>query len=267
MRIHKVLSDNGIASRRGAEDMIKQGRVTVNGRKALIGQDIDPREDIITVDGQRVELRLNTEKFYMALNKPRGYVTTMSDELGRRCIAAFVEDMPAKVYPIGRLDKDSEGLLLLTNDGEFANFIMHPRHHISKTYRVTLDSDVSEQQLISLSTGVEIEDGVTTSDAQVVVVTKEQNRTVLRITIHEGKNRQIRRMCEAVGLNVVRLRRTNIGPIKLGMLPVGEWRELTPHEVGALRNAVKVHQIQGPGRKNKRRLDSAGSSKTVKRRK
>lgn len=250
MRIHKVLSDNSVASRRSAEDMIRQGRITVNGRKAEIGQDIDPRKDIVAIDGQRVELRANTDKYYIALNKPRGYVTTMADELGRKCVAEFVEDMPVKVYPIGRLDKDSEGLLLLTNDGEFANYIMHPRHHISKTYRVTIPSAVSEEQLIALATGVDL-DGVMTAEAQVVVDTKETNRTVLRITIYEGKNRQVRRMCEAVGLSVVRLRRTNIGPVKLGMLGVGEWRELTNVEVGALRNAVKIEQLPNPDRKKR----------------
>ncbi len=259
MRIHKVLSDNSIVSRRAAEDMIKKGRITVNGRKATLGQDIDPRNDIVAIDGEKVELRGTTHKYYIALNKPRGYVTTMSDELGRKCMTEFVEQMPVKVYPIGRLDKDSEGLILLTNDGEFANFIMHPRHHVSKTYRVTIPSDVSEQQLINLSTGVKLDDDSVTAEAQVVIVTKEANRTVLRITIHEGKNRQIRRMCEAVGLTVARLRRTNIGPVKLGMLQTGEWRELSATEVGALRNAVKIHQIQGPGRKNKKFSQRTGN--------
>ncbi len=251
MRIHKVLSDNGIASRRKAEEMIQKGRVSVNGHKAIIGQDINPIKDIIAIDGQRVGLRANTEKHYIALYKPRGWVTTMSDELGRKCIAQFVEDMPGKVYPIGRLDKDSEGLLLLTNDGDFANLIMHPRHHISKTYRVTVRPDITEEQLIALSTGVEIDTGKT-APAQVMVVTKEAGRVVLRMTITEGKNRQIRKMCEAVGLEVARLRRTTIGPIQLGMLQPGEWRELSATEVGSIRNAVKLEASKPNPDKKKR---------------
>lgn len=251
MRIHKVLSDNGVASRRKAEELIGQGRVTVNGHKAILGQDINPIKDIIAIDGQRVSLRANTDKHYIALYKPRGWVTTMSDELGRKCIAQFVEDMPGKVYPIGRLDKDSEGLLLLTNDGEFANLIMHPRHHISKTYRVTVRPDISEEQLIALSTGVEIDTGKT-APAQVTVLTKEAGRVVLRMTITEGKNRQIRKMCEAVGLEVARLRRTTIGPLQLGMLQPGEWRELSPNEVGMIRNAVTL-EASKPNPDKKRR--------------
>ena len=238
MRIHKALSESGIVSLRRAEDLIRFGQVTVNGHPAFIGQDIDPARDIVCIDGERVHFDLNQKMYYIMLNKPRGYVTTMQDELGRRCVAELVADVPARVYPIGRLDKDSEGLLLLTNDGEFANYIMHPSHHVSKTYRVTVRPYVTEEQLIALSTGVTLDDGYTTAPAQVDVETDEPGRVVLRITIGEGKNRQIRRMCEALGLEVARLRRVSVGPIKLGMLQPGEWRELKPAEVGALRGAV-----------------------------
>ena len=238
MRIHKALADNGIASRRAAEKMVEEGRVTVNGRKAIIGQDVNPARDIIHIDGERVYFERKQTKYYIMLNKPRGYVTTMSDELGRRCVAELVKDVGARVYPIGRLDKDSEGMLLLTNDGDFANMIMHPSHHISKTYRVTVRPEVSEDQLIELSTGVTLDDGTVTMPAQVQVDNKSEGRTVLRMTIFEGKNRQIRRMCEALGLEVARLRRVSVGPVKLGMLQPGKWRELTPTEVGAIRNAV-----------------------------
>ena len=238
MRIHKALADNGIASRRAAEKMVEEGRVTVNGRKAIIGQDVNPARDIIHIDGERVYFERKQTKYYIMLNKPRGYVTTMSDELGRRCVAELVKDVGARVYPIGRLDKDSEGMLLLTNDGDFANMIMHPSHHISKTYRVTVRPEVSEDQLIELSTGVTLDDGTVTMPAQVQVDDKSEGRTVLRMTIFEGKNRQIRRMCEALGLEVARLRRVSVGPVKLGMLQPGKWRELTPTEVGAIRNAV-----------------------------
>ena len=173
------------------------------------------------------------------LNKPRGFVTTMNDELGRRCVAELVEDVPERVYPIGRLDKDSEGLLLFTNDGEFANLIMHPSHHVSKTYRVTVRPEISDAQVVRLSTGVEI-DGKKTSPAHVTVLEKQPGRVVLQVVIYEGRNRQVRKMCEAVGLEVARLKRTAVGPLKLGMLAPGKWRELRSGEIGMLRNAIKA---------------------------
>ena len=238
IRIQKVLSENGILSRRKAEEYVAAGRITINGRKAQIGAAVDPRKDIVTVDGIRVDLSPKVQKVYILLNKPRGYVTTLSDELGRRCVAELVEDAPDRVYPVGRLDKDSEGALLLTNDGEFANMIMHPSHHINKTYRVTVRPGVSEDQVVELSTGVMIDDRMT-APAQVTVLERNPDRAVLQIVIHEGRNRQIRKMCEAVGLEVARLKRSSIGPIRLGMLQPGKWRELTPQEVGAIRGAVK----------------------------
>ena len=171
------------------------------------------------------------------LNKPRGYVTTVSDELERRCVMDLLEDVEERVYPIGRLDRNSEGLLLLTNDGNFANGIMHPSRHVNKNYRVTVRPDVSDDQLVQLSDGVML-DGRKTLPANVVVMNKEPGRVVLQITIKEGRNRQIRRMCEAVGLEVARLRRTSIGPIKLGMLKPGTYRDLTAEELRAIRNAI-----------------------------
>ena len=240
MRIHKLLSENGVTSRRGAEKLIAEGRIEVNGHKAVIGQDVDPRRDIIHIDGERVVILKKQPKYYLALNKPRGYVTTMDDELNRKCIKELIRDFPVRVYPVGRLDKDSEGLLLLTNDGDFANYIMHPKNHVSKTYRVTVRPSVTEEQLIALSSGVTLDDGYVTAPAGVMVDTKEEGRVVLRITITEGKNRQVRRMCEALGLEVARLKRVSVGPVKLGMLQPGEYRELTVSEVKALRNAVKT---------------------------
>lgn len=171
------------------------------------------------------------------LNKPRGYVTTTSDELGRKCVTELLQGVPERVYPIGRLDKDSEGLLLFTNDGGFANDIMHPSRHIAKTYRVTVRPDITEQQLVDLSAGVEI-DGRKTKECSVVVLNKEPGRVVLQMTIFEGRNRQIRKMCEAVGLEVARLKRTAIGPLKLGMLKPSTYRELKPDELRAIRNAI-----------------------------
>jgi 23S rRNA pseudouridine2605 synthase len=242
VRIQKVLSEQGVMSRRAAEDAVARGRVTVNGRRCETGQKIDPRRDIVAIDGARVEFsRGKSKKVYIMLHKPRGYVTTNSDEHGRKCIADLVQDAPAKVYPIGRLDKVSEGLLLLTNDGAFANDVMHPSGHVSKTYRVTVRSGVTEEQLIKLSSGVEL-DGKKTLPAAAHVITREADRTVIQLTICEGRNRQVRRMCEAVGLEVVRLKRTSVGPLTLGMLPPGKWRNLTPAELVSIRASVKKAQ-------------------------
>ena len=251
MRIHKLLSDNGIASRRAAEKMVAEGKVEVNGHRATVGQDVTPK-DIIHIDGARISIKKKKDNFYLALNKPRGYVTTMSDELERRCVSDLIKNFNERVYPIGRLDKDSEGLLLLTNDGDFANYVMHPKNHIPKTYRVTVRPEITEEKLIDLATGVTLDDGTVTAPAQVSEETRENGRSVLRLTIHEGKNRQIRRMCEAVGLEVARLKRSSVGPVKLGMLQAGEYRELKPSEVIAMKNAIKTEpDAPNPNRRKK----------------
>ena len=236
IRLQKLISQSGVCSRRKAEELISQGRVKVNGRAAKIG-DGATAKDVITVDGERITVSEKREKYYIMLNKPRGYVTTMSDELDRRCVTELLEGIPARVYPVGRLDRNSEGLLLFTNDGKFANDIMHPSRHISKTYRVTVRSSVSDEQLVALAEGVVI-DGRKTLPANVSVLSQEQGRTVIQIVIREGRNRQIRKMCEAVNLEVARLKRTAIGPVKLGMLKPGTYRELTSEELRALRNAA-----------------------------
>ena len=238
-RVQKVLADQGICSRREAERLIAAGKVKVNGHPVGLGDKMDPDYDKVAIDGQTVRIVRKRQYTYIMLHKPRGYVTTMSDELGRKCVAELVEDVPERVYPIGRLDKDSEGMLLFTNDGEFANLIMHPSHHVSKTYRVTVRPDVSDAQVVQLSTGVVI-DGKKTSPAHVTVLEKEPGRVVMQVVIYEGRNRQVRKMCEAVGLEVARLKRTAIGPLKLGMLAPGKWRELRPGEIGMLRNAIKA---------------------------
>lgn len=241
IRIQKLLSDHGILSRRKAEEAIRAGRVTVNGRRCEIGQKISPRRDIVAIDGENVRFTKHKKNLYIMLHKPRGYVTTTSDELGRQCVTDLLEGVPGRVYPVGRLDRNSEGLLLLTNDGALANAVMHPSGHVARTYRITVRPAAGEEQLIRLATGIEL-DGKMTLPASVHVVTREAERAVLQITIHEGRNRQIRRMCEAVGLTVARLRRIALGPLKLGMLPPGKWRELTPAELVALRGAVKKAQ-------------------------
>lgn len=239
IRIQKYLGDGGILSRRKTEEYIKAGRITVNGRPAAPGHPVAPG-DVIAIDGQRVRVERDKENLYLMLNKPRGYVTTTSDELGRRCVTQLLEGVEARVYPVGRLDRDSEGLLLLTNDGQFANLIMHPSHHIGKTYRVTVRPGITEDQCVALAAGVDIgRDGEKeiTAPATVLVLEKYPDRAVVQITIAQGKNRQVRRMCEAVGLTVARLKRTAIGPLRLGMLQPGEWRELKKSELIALRNA------------------------------
>ena len=238
IRIQKALTDSGILSRRKTEEYIKAGRITVNGRPAQPGNPVNPDRDVVAIDGVRVPLSSKRETIYIMLNKPRGYVTTTSTEL--------VEDLEERVYPVGRLDKNSEGLLLMTNDGQFANLMMHPSHHVSKTYRVTVRPDITEDQVVALSTGVDIGEERKTLPAQVHVLEKVPGRVVLQITITEGRNRQIRRMCEAVGLEVARLKRISVGPVRLGMLQPGKWRELKKSEVIALRNAARPAGQQEP---------------------
>ncbi|WP_028505124.1 pseudouridine synthase [Ruminococcus sp. FC2018] len=241
VRIQKIIADSGLCSRRKAEELIEKGQVKVNGHPCKLGDKALPGKDIISVGGENITVDNRRKLYYIMLHKPRGYVTTTSDELGRRCVTELLENIPERVYPIGRLDKDSEGLLLFTNDGGFANDMMHPSRHISKTYRVTVRPDISEQQLVQLAAGVEI-DGRKTAECNVVVLDKQPGRVVLQMTIFEGRNRQIRKMCEAVGLEVARLKRTAVGPVKLGMLKPGTYRELKPDELRALRNAVTKKQ-------------------------
>ena len=237
IRLQKLLSDSGYCSRRKAEVLIEQKRVQVNGRPVKLGDKATSR-DRITVDGELVVIQKKKVFRYIMMNKPRGYVTTLADEQGRRCVTDLLAGIPERVYPVGRLDKNSEGLLLFTNDGDFANGIMHPSREITKTYRVTVRPPVSEEQLARMSIGVQLDDGFVTSPANIVTQVKEANRVVLLVTIHEGKKREVRRMCDAVGLEVARLRRISIGPVKLGMLKPGTWRDLTAEELRALRSAI-----------------------------
>ncbi len=230
-RLQKLLAQAGVASRRKAEQLILAGRVTVNGRPAKLGDSARQGKDIIALDGQRIST--GAGKVYLALHKPRGFVTTMEDERGRKCVAQLVEDVPERVYPVGRLDKDSEGLLLMTNDGAFANAVAHPSTHVAKTYRVTLRPGISEEQLIRLSTGIEL-DGRMTAPAKARVLEQQPGRAVVEIVLYEGRNREIRRMCEALGLEVARLKRIAVGPVRLSMLPQGKYRELTKEEVSGL---------------------------------
>lgn len=236
IRIQKMIADSGFCSRRKAEELISRGRVKLNGHPVKLG-DKCGFSDLITIDGERIYMPRKKNFIYIMMNKPRGYVTTVSDELDRRCVMDLLDGVDERVYPVGRLDRNSEGLLLFTNDGEFANSIMHPSRHITKTYRVTVRPDINDEQLVRLSEGVEI-DGRKTLPANVVVKEKQAGRVVMLITIKEGRNRQIRKMCEAVGLEVARLRRISIGPLRLGMLKPGTWRELTADELRSMRTAI-----------------------------
>lgn len=242
IRLQKYLSMCAVASRRKAEELIAQGKVKVNGRVAQIGDKISPKHDTVTVSGRKI---VGSRKhYYIMLHKPRGYITTMDDEMGRKCVAELVRDVGARVYPVGRLDKDSEGLLLMTNDGEFANHMTHPSKHIPKTYRVTVRPDVTEDMLTAFATGMEI-DGRITAPADAHIIEKQDNRVVMEIVLYEGRNRQIRKMCESLGLEVARLKRTSMGSLKLGMLPPGKWRELKEDEVHKLMvsSGMKVNKF------------------------
>ena len=228
-RLQKILASRGVCSRRKAEEMIAAGRVTCNGVVAKLGDSADPDQDEILLDG--IALPSQDDHVYILLNKPRGYVTTLSDEKGRKNAAQLVADCGKRVYPVGRLDMDSEGLLLFTNDGEFANNLMHPKHEVNKTYRVVVRG-YTDQGLEKLKEPVTL-DGYTIRKPQIKLERKSQtsDRAELLVTIHEGRNRQVRRMCEAAGMHCTRLRRIQEGSLSLGDLPLGKWRYLTEEEV------------------------------------
>ena len=236
IRIQKAIADAGYCSRRKAEEFIEKGRVSVNGHPAQIGMKVGIK-DLIAIDKVPLERSRRKDHLYIMMNKPRGYISTMSDEQGRRCVADLLTGVPQRVFPIGRLDVNSEGLLLFTSDGDFANDLMHPSRHVTKTYRVTVRPDVSDEQAVQLAEGVVI-DGRKTSPAEIRVLTKEAGRVVMEVIIREGRNRQVRKMCEAVGLEVARLKRIAEGPIRLGMLKPGTIRELKKEELKAIRTAI-----------------------------
>ena len=239
VRLQKFLAESGVASRRKSEELIESGKVKVNGHVASIGDKVNPKKDTVTVNGKKIiKQKDNT---YIVLHKPRGFITTMSDEMDRKCVAELIKDVKVRVFPVGRLDRDSEGMLIFTNDGEFANALTHPTKHVPKTYRVTVRPSISEEQLTALTEGIIIDDRKT-APAEVHVVTKEETRVVLEIILYEGRNRQIRKMCEEVGLEVARLKRTAIGSIKLGMLKQGAWRHLTDDEVRKLMIAAGMER-------------------------
>ncbi len=228
-RLQKILSARGVASRRTAEEMIKSGRLTVNGIVAVLGATADPDVDKILLDGS--PLPSQSRHVYILLNKPRGYVTTLSDDKGRKTVADLV-DCGTRVYPVGRLDYDSEGLLLLTNDGDFANRLMHPKQEVDKIYQVWV-AGYHDAAPALLSRPIEL-DGYRIKKPQVKLLRAEGGKAKFLVTIHEGRNRQVRRMCEAAGMQVTRLCRIAEGKLKLGDLAPGKWRYLTEEEVHSL---------------------------------
>ena len=230
MRIQKILSDRGVSSRRKAEELMLAGRVTVNGQVCNPGDQADPDRDDIRVDGKPIPKA--AERLYIMLHKPRGYVCTLSDERGRRTVAELVADCGQRVYPCGRLDYDSEGLLLMTNDGDFAQTLMHPKHEVDKVYLVTV-TGCTPEGIEKLKLPVTL-DGYTIRPPQVRLV-REGEKAMLEVTIHEGRNRQVRRMCAMAGMSVVRLKRIREGALSLGDLPCGKWRKLTQREVQMLK--------------------------------
>lgn len=229
MRIQKLISQRGVASRRKAEEMILAGRITVNGAVCALGASADPERDDIRIDGK--PLPKLQERVYILLHKPRGYVTTLSDEKGRPTVADLVAGCGQRVYPCGRLDYDSEGLLLLTNDGEFANSLMHPKHEVNKVYEVTV-TGCTPETLKLLEKPVEL-DGYTIRKPGVKLL-RPGEKALVQVTIHEGRNRQVRRMCALAGMEVLRLKRVGEGALSLGSLPCGSWRYLTEDEILSL---------------------------------
>ena len=230
-RLQKILSARGVCSRRKAEELMEQGLVTVNGIVASLGDTADAQVDLIEVNGQ--PLPKQEGYVYILLNKPRGYVTTLSDEKGRPNAASLVADCGVRVYPVGRLDMDSEGLLLFTNDGDFANALMHPKHEVNKTYQTWVRGYVPGAEK-ALARPITLE-GYTIRPPKVVLQKAEGEKARFLITIHEGRNRQVRRMCQAAGMEVTKLRRVKEGSLSLGDLPLGKWRYLTEAEVAAMK--------------------------------
>lgn len=235
VRLNKYLSNSGIASRRAIDKMIRAGQISVNGKIIdELGTKIDPAKDIIVVNGKKIQKNANTA--YIILNKPLNVVSTTSDSYARKTVVDLI-DTPLRLYPVGRLDSDSIGLILLTNDGELTHKLTHPKFHISKTYEVKVKGLVTDDKLNRLRNGIRLSDGLT-SPAEIELMHKQGDQAKIQFTIHEGRNRQIRRMCGAVDLEVLELKRISIGPIKLDNLKSGEYKSLTDEEISSLKKAV-----------------------------
>lgn len=235
-RLQKFMAEAGVASRRACEEMIRQGRVTVNGETASLGRSVEPEQDRVELDGKPVQKE--QRRTVILLYKPRGVVSTSSDPEGRRTVQDYFREIPERLYNVGRLDLNSEGLLLMTNDGALANRLTHPRYGVEKTYYAVCDGRLTASEAARLTNGVELEDGVTAPARVDAVRTTQRGDTSFLITIHEGRNRQIRRMLEAVGHRTLRLKRERFGPLSLGTLAPGEWRKLSDEEIKKLENAL-----------------------------
>ena len=242
IRLQKFLSDAGVSSRRAAEAAIEAGEVTVNGKPAEIGQKIDPERDVVVFGTQTVRPR-RKDYTYLMLNKPRGYITSVSDPHGRKCVTELLNGIHTRVYPVGRLDMISEGLLLLTDDGDLANKLTHPKHSVPKIYRVKVTGEVSNEQMEILRSPIEL-DGRPIEPVEVTIHHTDETGTVLTMTLYEGRNRQIRRMCEAAELEVRRLNRVSIGDLKLNGLSVGHWRYLTEDEIDYLKKITSTRKAK-----------------------
>ena len=237
IRLQKFIADAGLMSRRAAEDEIERGNVSVNGHVATIGMKINPASDIVTYKGKKIKYE-RREHTYLMLNKPRGYLSSTTDDRGRKCVTDLLDGVSARVYPVGRLDMISEGMILLTDDGELKNRLTHPSHQIGKVYRVKVGGSVSEEQMEILTSPLVI-DGYKIKPVEVNISSEDESGTVLKMTLFEGRNRQIRKMCEEAGLTVKRLSRVSIGNLKLDGLPVGKWRYLEDSEVEYLYKATR----------------------------
>jgi pseudouridine synthase len=235
-RINRILSLSGVTSRRKADELIKSGRVSVNGKKiSELGTKAIWGKDSIKLDGK--EIRDPGSRVYVMLNKPFGYITSMNDPQERPVVTDLITDIPERLYPVGRLDFDSIGLLILTNDGDFAYRLTHPKYHVARTYKVTIDGSVSEDVLERLRNGIQLEDGFS-GPSKAALISRSGNRSIIRITVTRGRNRMVRRMVEAVGYRVIQLIRTGFGELELGNLKIGKYRILTGDEVNTLKHAV-----------------------------
>jgi len=243
-RLQKVLAEAGIASRRKCEEIITAGRVQVNGEVVTtLGVKVNPSEDEIRVDGRAIN---SQAKIYVLLNKPKGVITSATDPGGRKVVTDFLPGIKERVYPVGRLDYDTEGLLLLTNDGEFAHLLTHPKHHVPKTYQATVKGVPHGTLLEKLRSGIQLEDGMTSpAEVEYADVNPDTNETVIEITIYEGRNRQVRRMFDAINFPVIKLKRIKFGPIFLTGVPRGKFRHLTVSEIKELKDAaLSTHKVQ-----------------------
>lgn len=236
IRLDKYLANAGVCSRRNIKSLLKEHNLTVNGERVReSGFRINPKQDLLLLNGKKIS---KPQLVYFLLNKPKGIVSTTSDELGRKDVTSLVPSKE-RIYPVGRLDKDTTGLIILTNDGELTNLLTHPRYHVPKTYQLTIKGKPTKEQIVAFEKGVLLEDGIT-HPAQVKIISNNNKQAILEVKIHEGRNRQIRRMCEVVGIVLLELERIQFGSVKLSDLPRGAFRSLTKKEVYMLREASLV---------------------------